>query len=61
MKSLKANEILKNKFWIIEDKNSNEKLGTLSRESDNRYMYSCDTGSYLYDNKGQVEKSPGRH
>ena len=35
MKSLKANEILKNKFWIIEDKNSNEKLGTLSRESDN--------------------------
>ena len=59
MTSLKANEILKNKFWIIEDKNSNEKLGTLSRESDNRYMYSCDTGSYLYDNKGQVEKNLG--
>lgn len=58
MTSLKANEILKNKFWIIEDNNDN-KLGTLSKDADNRFMYSCDTGSYLYDNKTQVEKKLG--
>ena len=29
MTSLKANEILKNKFWIIEDKDTKEKVGPL--------------------------------
>ena len=47
MTSLKANEILKNKFWIIEDADSKTKVGTLSKDNDNRYMYSCDTGSYF--------------
>ena len=37
MTSLKANEIL-NKFWIIEDKDTKEKVGTLSKDTDNRYM-----------------------
>ena len=59
MTSLKANEILKNKFWIIEDADSKTKVGTLSKDNDNRYMYSCDTGSYFYDNKNQVEKTLG--
>ena len=59
MTCLKANEILKNKFWIIEDADSKTKVGTLSKDNDNRYMYSCDTGSYFYDNKNQVEKTLG--
>ena len=59
MTSLKANEILKNKFWIIEDADSKTKVGTLSKDNDNRYMYSCDTGSYFYDNKNAVEKTLG--
>ena len=59
MTKLKANEILKNKFWIIEDIDSNEKKGTLSRDADNKYMYSCNTGTYIYDTKGIVEKNLG--
>tara|TARA_A100001388_G_scaffold248371_1_gene208451 strand:+ start:72 stop:554 length:483 start_codon:yes stop_codon:yes gene_type:complete len=59
MTSLKANEILKNKFWIIEDTDSKTKVGTLSKDQDNRFMYSCDTGSYFYDNKNAVEKELG--
>ena len=59
MTKLKANEILKNKFWIIEDTDSNEKKGTLSRDADNKYMYSCDTGTYMYDTKSIVEKNLG--
>ena len=42
MTSLKANEILKNKFWIIEDADSKTKVGTLSKDNDNRYMYIYD-------------------
>ena len=38
MTSLKANEILKNKFWIIEDADSKTKVGTLSKDNDNRYV-----------------------
>ena len=59
MTRLKANEILKNKFWIIEDTDSNEKKGTLSKDADNKYMYSCETGTYMYDNKSVVEKNLG--
>ena len=56
MTSLKANEILKNKFWIIEDKDTKEKVGTLSKDTDNRYMYSCKDGSWFYDSKNTVER-----
>lgn len=59
MTSLKANEILKNKFWIIEDKDTKEKVGTLSKDTDNRYMYSCKDGSWFYDSKNTVERDLG--
>ena len=59
MTHLKANEILKNKFWNIEDTDSKTKVGTLSKDNDNKFMYSCDTGSYMYDTKSQVEKTLG--
>ena len=41
MTNIKAKEILKNKFWIIEDANQGNKIGTLSKDENNHYMYSC--------------------
>jgi hypothetical protein len=47
---IKAKPILKNKFWIIES--NGERIGTLSKEEDKRYMYSCSTGTeYFNDTK----------
>ena len=47
---IKAKPILKNKFWIIE--NNGERIGTLSKQEDKRYMYSCATGTeYFNDTK----------
>ena len=39
--SIKAKPILKNKFWIIES--DGQRIGTLSKQEDKRYMYSCAT------------------
>ena len=48
--SIKAKPILKNKFWIIES--GGERIGTLSKQEDKRYMYSCATGTeYFTDTK----------
>ena len=41
MTDVKAKEILKNKFWIIEDMQSAKKIGTLSKDENNHYMYCC--------------------
>ncbi len=41
MTDVKAKEILKNKFWIIEDAVHGKKLGTLSKDENNHYMYCC--------------------
>ncbi len=47
---IKAKPILKNKFWIIES--DGERIGTLSKQEDKRYMYSCATGTeYFNDTK----------
>ena len=47
---IKAKPILKNKFWIIE--NNGQRIGTLSKQEDKRYMYSCATGTeYFSDTK----------
>ena len=48
--SIKAKPILKNKFWIIES--DGQRIGTLSKQEDKRYMYSCATGTeYFSDTK----------
>ena len=48
--SIKAKPILKNKFWIIES--DGERIGTLWKQEDKRYMYSCATGTeYFNDTK----------
>ena len=41
MTNIKAKEILKNKFWIIENASNSERIGTLSRDENNHYMYCC--------------------
>ena len=41
--TLKAKPILKNKFWIVEK--DGERIGTLSKQEDKRYMYSCSSGT----------------
>ena len=41
MTDIKAKEILKNKFWIIEDAVSEKRIGTLSKDENNHYMYCC--------------------
>ena len=41
MTDVKAKEILKNKFWIIEDMQSAKIIGTLSKDENNHYMYCC--------------------
>ena len=43
MTDVKAKEILKNKFWIIEDAKYSTKIGTLSKDENNHYMYCCNT------------------
>ena len=47
---IKAKPILKNKFWIIES--NGERIGTLSKQEDKRYLYNCSTGTeYFSDTK----------
>lgn len=55
MTDVKAKEILKNKFWIIEDANQGNKIGTLSKDENNHYMYSCQRPSEPVGNKTKTE------
>lgn len=51
MTSIKLKEVLKNKFWIVEDKGN--KIGTLSL-ADEKYMLSSSTGTEFFDTKQQL-------
>jgi len=52
---LYAKPILENRFWILES--NGEKIGTICKQEDRRYMFSCEQGTRLYDNQSQLEKS----
>ena len=54
--TIKANTVLKNKFWIVED--NGEKVGTLSY-NDERYLYSCNNETCFFDNQKQISKKLG--
>ncbi len=54
--TIKANTVLKNKFWIVED--NGQKIGTLSY-SDDRYLYSCNNETCFFDNTKQISKKLG--
>lgn len=51
MTDVKAKEILKNKFWIIEDAQSSKRIGTLSKDENNHYMYCCTRNQTRLDSK----------
>ena len=52
---LYAKPILENRFWILES--NGQKIGTICKQEDRRYMFSCEQGTRLYDNQSQVEES----
>ena len=54
--TIKANTVLKNIFWIIED--NGKKVGTLSY-NDDRYLYSCNNETCFFDNQKQISKKLG--
>ena len=55
--TIKANTVLKNKFWIVED--NGKKVGTLSHSED-RFLYSCNNQTYFFDNQKQISKKLGK-
>jgi len=55
--TIKANTVLKNKFWIVED--NGKKVGTLSH-SDDRFLYSCNNQTFFFDNTKQMSKKLGK-
>jgi len=52
-----AKEVLKNKFWIVED--NNERIGTISF-NDDQYMLSDASGTHFYNEK-QLKKKLGKN
>ena len=51
---LYAKPILENRFWILES--NGEKIGTICKQEDRRYMFSCEQGTRLYDNQPNWKK-----
>jgi hypothetical protein len=55
--TIKANTVLKNKFWIVED--DGKKVGTLSH-NDDRFLYSCNNQTFFFDDTKQISKKLGK-
>lgn len=55
--TVKAKEVLGGKFWIVED--NGVRVGTLCYNEDQKYMYTCGTGTSFFDNKKQLKKGLG--
>jgi len=52
--SIKAKELLKDKFWIVE--NEKDTIGMLSVNEQNKYVLSSSTGTKYFSNKTQLKK-----
>jgi len=50
-----AKPILENRFWILES--DGEKVGTICRQEDRRYMFSCSDGTRIFDTQQQLQKN----
>ena len=50
-----AKPILENRFWILES--NGEKVGTICRQEDRRYMFSCADGTKIFDTQQQLQKN----
>ena len=55
--TIKAKEVLKNKFWIVEENGS--KVGTLSA-AEECYSYSCEKGTTVFGDFDQLKKHLGK-
>ena len=53
--SVKAKEVLKNKFWIVESQG--EKIGTISRNDEDQYMLSNQNGTRFFKNIKALSKN----
>lgn len=58
MTTIKANEILKNKFWIVESEG--ERVGTLRKNEENHFIFSNHDGILVFNNKESLYKQFGR-
>lgn len=55
--TLKAKPVLKDKFWIVE--NNGEKVGTMSYNDEQRYMFTSAAETCFFDNTRQMKKRFG--
>jgi hypothetical protein len=54
--AIKAKEILKDKFWIVES-DQGERVGTLSVGEEQQYMYTNTNGTAFFKNLKQLQKT----
>ena len=52
---LYAKPILENRFWILES--DGKKVGTICKQEDRRFMFSCESGTRIFDNVDALQKS----
>jgi hypothetical protein len=57
--TLKAKELLKGKFWIVENDTTNERVGVLSTTEDHDFVYSCHEGTTFFKNVKQLKNTLG--
>jgi len=58
MTEIHAKPIIDNKFWIIEE--DGEKIATLRKNEDNRFVMSNEAGIKIYDTKESLTKEFGK-
>lgn len=58
MPELHAKTIIKDKFWIVEQ--DGEKIATLRRSDDDRFVMSNESGMKVYDSKDVITKTFGK-
>ena len=59
MTEIHAKPIIENKFWIIEE--NGEKVATLRKNEDDRFVMSNEDGIKVYDNKESLTKQFGKN
>jgi hypothetical protein len=56
--SLKAKTLLEGKFWIVEQ--DEEKVGTLSKDEEDRFMYQSNKGTRIFNTERAMKKYLGK-
>lgn len=55
--TLRAKPVLKDRFWIVEE--NGEKIGTMSKNEDDKYMFSSRMETCFFDNTRQMKRKFG--